>query len=73
VEKVTEPLYSFMESHDIFGKPSADHDVGRSTGTLALFGRHRDFSFPKLGNQLWAFSAGLMQRRHEAYHTSYSA
>ena len=50
MEKVTEPFYSFMESPDIFGKPSADLGVVTRLWT-GRPGVLRCFSFPKLGNQ----------------------
>jgi len=55
VEKVTEPLYTFMES-DIFGKPSPDLGVMTRLwtgppGVLRCPSKARGFSFPKLGNQ----------------------
>jgi len=56
VGKVTEPLYSFMES-DTFGKPSPDLGVMTRLwtgcpGVLRCPAEARGFSFPKLGNHL---------------------
>jgi hypothetical protein len=55
MQKVTEPFYSFMESH-IFGKLSVDLSVvtrlwtGR-LGVLCCPAEARGLSFPKIGNQ----------------------
>ena len=55
MQKVTEPFYSFVESH-IFGKPSVDLSVvtrlwTRRPGVLCCPAEARGFSFPKFGNQ----------------------
>ena len=56
MEKVTELFYSFVESPDIFGIPSADLGVVNRLwncrpGVLRSLAEARGFSLPKLGNQ----------------------